>query len=104
MTKDPDSAECPMCGRSLPSDATSCSGCGADLSMSSLEELEKVAKSLSSGGPMPGKEVPKEKAEPRPAPEERKKESIAGPEAPKHKPEEGTRENRIGKFFGKRKK
>ena len=53
---------------------------------------------------MPGKEVPKEKAEPRPAPEERKKESIAGPEAPKHKPEEGTRENRIGKFFGKRKK
>jgi endogenous inhibitor of DNA gyrase (YacG/DUF329 family) len=102
MTKEPDSAECPMCGRSVPSDATSCPGCGADLSMSSLEELEKVAKSLSSGEPMPSKEVPVEKAEvkqPLAAPK------AAGPEAPKPKEEEGAKEGkRFGKFFGKRKK
>ncbi|MDD1769535.1 MAG: zinc-ribbon domain-containing protein [Methanomassiliicoccales archaeon] len=101
MNKEPDSTECPMCGRSVPSDATSCPGCGTDLSMSSLEELEKVAKSISSGEPMPSGEDPVQMAEVKQAPSAPK-----APE-PESKPkEEGAKEGKHfgGKLFGKRKK
>jgi hypothetical protein len=75
--------------------------------MSSLEELEKVAKSLSTGEPMPTKEeVRKEEAKPvRPSePVVAKTGKRAEPEPPKQKAEEGAKEGRFGKLFGKRKK
>ncbi|HVO77354.1 MAG TPA: zinc ribbon domain-containing protein [Methanomassiliicoccales archaeon] len=107
MTKDPDSAECPVCGHTVPSDAASCPSCGADLSMSSLDELEKVAKSISSGEPLPTREEKKAETRPAPPPVETKKEQAVEPEKPKpseRAEEPGKKENRIGKLFGKRKK
>jgi len=81
--------------------------------MSSLEELEKVAKSLSAGGPMPGgaPEPAKEemgKAEPaktKAETKEAKGEKALEPEKAGPKEEEEHKEGkRFGKLFGRRKK
>jgi hypothetical protein len=39
--------ECPICDRMVQSDITKCPNCGADLLLSSFEDLEEVARSFS---------------------------------------------------------
>jgi hypothetical protein len=47
MSVEQDMVECPVCDRKILSDTAKCPGCGQDLSMSSFEELEQVARTLS---------------------------------------------------------
>ena len=113
--------ECPICDRKVQSDMTKCPNCGADLSLSSFEDLEEVAKKLST---IAVQEPPKAKAEskepaPRPEPkvEEAKPETLVPdkkeePKAPAEpKKEEKTVEpskddskHGLGRLFGKKKK
>jgi hypothetical protein len=100
-----DEIECPNCDRRIPADATRCPGCGADLSLSSLEELEEVARKISNGerpvspGPVAETKVVKQE------------EKAVGPkpESPKvdeKRPEEGTEKEKkgFGRLFGTKKK
>lgn len=93
--------ECPVCGRTVPADTLDCPGCGSDLTMSSLEELEQVARSLSKGEPMPERPKPKpEEAKPESKPVEQEKK----PEPAKEEKKEGEGKHGFGRFFGKKKK
>ena len=38
--------ECPVCDKKIPLDAKTCPGCGADFSISGMEDLEAVATEL----------------------------------------------------------
>ncbi len=125
-----DSVECPVCGRVVPAKQEECPGCGSDLAMSTLEELETIARRLSDlekpkeapkevpkATPEPRKEAPR-KSEPEP-PKPAPKEEEPKMEPPKEKPEEQKpaetpktpeiqpepeEKHRLGKLFGKRKK
>ena len=121
-----DSVECPVCGRIVPAKQEECPGCGSDLAMSTLEELESIAKRLSDpekpketprAPPEPQKEAPK-KSEPE-APKPAIKAEAPKMEAPREKAKEqkpveapkptepkqdGEEKRGLGKLFGKRKK
>ena len=94
-----------MCGRTVPADTLDCPGCGSDLSMSSLEELEQVALSLSKGEPMPERPKPKPeeaKPEPKAVEQDKKPEPVKEEKKEEKKEEEG--KHGFGRFFGKKKK
>ncbi len=44
--KAPERSECPICGYTVPLDTGKCPSCGADLSMSTVDDLEDVAKRI----------------------------------------------------------
>lgn len=46
MGEEKNEVECPLCDRKVPLDATKCPGCGADFSLSDMEDLEKVVSEL----------------------------------------------------------
>ena len=99
--------ECPNCDRRISADAIRCPGCGADLSLSSLEELEEVARKISKGE-RPGSPSPMAETK---AVKQEEKAVGSKPESPKveeEKPEEekATEEEKkgFGRLFGKKKK
>ncbi len=49
--------ECPVCDKKVPWDAKICPGCGADFSISGMEDLEAVATELVEAKPPPAVEV-----------------------------------------------
>lgn len=46
MASDRVEVECPVCDHRIPSDATRCPNCGADFSLSGVDELEKVVQEI----------------------------------------------------------
>ncbi len=58
--------ECPICDRKVLSDITKCPNCGADLSLSSFEDLEEVARNLSTSNTQKPLEAKVESKEPSP--------------------------------------
>jgi hypothetical protein len=101
MSVEQDMVECPVCDRKIPADSSKCPGCGEDLSMSSFEELEQVARTLS-----------EEKAEPKPekkaAPPRAEQPKPAAPKSVEKAPENGSSEDdeKKGRFhlFGRKKR
>jgi hypothetical protein len=47
MVVDPVEVECPVCDKKVRADAARCPHCGAEFSMSDVDELEKVVQDLS---------------------------------------------------------
>jgi hypothetical protein len=114
--------ECPICDRKLQSDITKCPNCGADLLLSSFEDLEELARNISTNDihnqpeakvdpkkPSPAtvpkveemkKELPEKdrKGEPQPVVEP-KKEEKATSDSNKDESKHG-----LGRLFGKKKK
>lgn len=107
VTAKTEEMECPNCDRRISADATRCPGCGADLSLSSLEELEEVARKISKGErPVSPGSVAETKVV-----KQEEKAIESKPESPKveeKRPEEekATEEERkgFGRLFGKKKK
>jgi hypothetical protein len=113
--------ECPICDRKVQSDMDRCPNCGANLTLSSFEDLEEVARDLSTnkaqGSPdvmasieEPAKTMPKAEEKRLEAPVPKKKEEPKPPEEPK-KEEKATIDHSrdeskhgIGRLFGKKKR
>jgi len=113
--------ECPICDRKVQSDMERCPNCGADLTLSSFEDLEEVARDLSTSETQRPPEVkadskepirtmpktketksegavPERKEEPKPSEEPKKVEAPAVD----HSKDESKRG--IGRLFGKKKR
>ena len=114
--------ECPICDRKIQSDITKCPNCGADLLLSSFEDLEEVARNLSTNdihkqseakvdlkGPSPiiaskieeiRTELPvkEKKEEPQPVVEPKKEEKVISD------PNKDESKHGLGRLFGKKKK
>jgi uncharacterized Zn finger protein (UPF0148 family) len=59
--------ECPICDRKVQSDITRCPNCGADLLLSSFEDLEELARNISTND---NQKQPEAKVDPKkPSPE-----------------------------------
>jgi hypothetical protein len=57
MVVDPVEVECPVCDKKVRADAARCPHCGAEFSMSGVDELEKVVQDLSRPAEPPSSEV-----------------------------------------------
>jgi hypothetical protein len=114
--------ECPICDRKVQSDITKCPNCGADLLLSSFEDLEEVARNFSTNDIQKQSEskvdtigqspaiVPKveetktelpekeKKVEPQPAAEPKKEEKATSD------PNKDESKHGLGRLFGKKKK
>ncbi len=114
--------ECPICDRKVQSDMIKCPNCGSDLTLSSFEDLEEVAKDISTREVQEPQEVKVESKEQAPRPEpkiEDIKSKVPSPEK-KEGPQQQTEPKReekttadpnkddgkhgLGRLFGKKKK
>ena len=114
--------ECPICDRKVQSDITKCPNCGADLLLSSFEDLEEVARSFSTNDAQKQSEakvdlkvsspaiVPKVEKIRTGLPEEKKKEETQPVVEPKKEekatsdPNKDESKHGLGRLFGKKKK
>ncbi len=114
--------ECPICDRKVQSDMIKCPNCGSDLTLSSFEDLEEVAKDISTSEVQEPKEVkPESKLQvPRSEPKIEDIKSKVPPPEKKEEPQLHTEPKReekatadpikedgkhgLGRLFGKKKK
>ncbi len=114
--------ECPICDRKVQSDVDRCPNCGSDLTMSSFEDLEEVARKLSTKETQRPPEVKADTKEPiaqaKPKVEVRKAEAPALDKKEETRPAEQAKKevkstidqskeeskHGIGRLFGKKKK
>jgi hypothetical protein len=114
--------ECPICDRKVQSDIIKCPNCGADLILSSFEDLEEVARSFSTNDAQKQSEAKVELKGPSPAtvpkveeirtelPEEKKKEESQQVLEPKKEekaisdPHKDESKHGLGRLFGKKRK
>jgi hypothetical protein len=114
--------ECPICDRKVQSDITKCPNCGADLLLSSFEDLEEVARSFSTNDAQKQSEAKVDLKGPSPAtvtkveeirtelPEEKKKEEPQLVLEPKKEekaisdPHKDESKHGLGRLFGKKRK
>jgi hypothetical protein len=114
--------ECPICDRKVQSDITKCPNCGADLLLSSFEDLEEVARSFSTNDTQKQSEAKADIKGPSPAivpnvekmrtelPEEKKKEEPQPVVEPKKEekatsdPNKDESKHGLGRLFGKKRK